>query len=418
MFPRSWPRAVRVILSGIVVLVMMSTGLLVTVSTAMTNPGYIDSATDEPTTLGAIMIGVAMLALLTLPFYRRAPLVPMIAGTVVALLLRLDPFVLAVGLAVWVVRAERRWHWAVAAAGFAVILICAGLHLYALTGWPDPDYQRTGQILVAVVTVLCLGLVLGISLGVRQRRSARTAEAHARAAEHSNEALTEQLTRQQERQILAREVHDTLASDLSGLSLHVGGLEKAAQSTGDPRLGHELRTTRHYADRALTNLRTLLTSLREGDASDAAPAPSPRGVADLQTLFAEAAATGVDVRPFVLVDGFSTAPDALQHAVRRITGEALTNVLRHSSDRTAEVSLTGAEGQGIELRVTNRVAQGSGFTGGSGTGLVGVEERARALGGSAEPRQDGDRFTLTVRLPWPAPDASEPPGGVSTTPAR
>ncbi|GAA1182145.1 sensor histidine kinase [Nesterenkonia xinjiangensis] len=409
MFPRSWPRAVRLILSGIVVLVMMGTGLLVTVTALMTNPGYIDPTTDEPSTLGVIMTGLGMLALLTLPFYRRAPLVPMIAGAVVALLLRLDPFVLAVGLTVWIVRAERRWHWAVAAAGFAIIMICAGLHLHALSGWPDPDYRRTGQILVAVVTVLCLGLVLGISLGVRQRRSARAAEAHARAAEHSNEQLTEELTRQQERQVLAREVHDTLASDLSGLSLHVGGLEKAAQHAGDPRLDDELRTTRHYADRALTNLRTLLTSLREGGAGDDAPAPSPQGVADLQALFAEAAAGGVEARPFVLVDGFSAAPDALQHAVRRILQEALTNVLRHSSDRTAEVSLTGGEGQGIDLRVTNRVPEQPRFTAGSGTGLVGLEERARALGGTVETRQHEGRFILTVRLPWPLPETAEHP---------
>lgn len=410
MFPRTWPRVVRVILSGIVVLVMMGTGLLVTVTALMTNPGYIDPTTDEPSTLGVIMTGLGMLALLTLPFYRRAPLVPMIAGTVVALLLRLDPFVLAVGLTVWIVRAERRWHWAVAAAGFAIIMICAGLHLHALSGWPDPDYRRTGQILVAVVTVLCLGLVLGISLGVRQRRSARAAEAHARAAEHSNEQLTEQLTRQQERQVLAREVHDTLASDLSGLSLHVGGLEKAARHAGDPRLDDELRTTRHYADRALTNLRTLLTSLREGGAGDDAPAPSPQGVADLQALFAEAAAGGVDVRPFVLIDGFSSAPDALQHAVRRILQEALTNVLRHSSDRTAEISLTGGEDQGIDLRVTNRVPEQPRFTAGSGTGLVGLEERARALGGTVETRQHEGRFILTVRLPWPLPETAEHPG--------
>lgn len=405
MFPRSWPRAVRLALSGLIVVLMIGVGLVLMVSAMMANPTMVDPATTDVTDFGVVTFGLGMLVLLTLPFYRRAPLLPIVTGAVAALLLRLDPFVLAVGLTVWIVRARHRWHWAVAAAGIAVVLFSAGLHLHALSGWPDEDYQRTGQILIPALTVLCLGLMLGISLSVRQRRAARAAEAHAAAAEHTSEQLTEQLTRQRERQDLAREVHDTLASDLSGLSLHVGGLEKAAQSAGDPTLGHELRTTRHYADRALVNLRALLTSLREGGADDGAPTPSPQGVTSLQTLFAEASAGGVEVRPFVLLDGFSTAPDALQHAVHRITQEALTNVLRHSSDSTAEVSLTGAAGQGIELRVTNRVPHEPRFTGGSRTGLIGLQERAQALGGTAEARQEDGRFILTVRLPWPPPDS-------------
>lgn len=408
MFPHSWPRAVRLLLSGLIVVAMITVGLFVLAVGTMSDPEFIDPATGEITDFGAARAALGMLVLLVLPFYRRAPLVTMIAGAVAALVLQLDPFVLAVGLTVWIVRARQRWQWAVAAAGLAVILINAGLHARALTAWPDEDYQRTGYVLLAMLTVLCLGLVLGISFGVRQRRSALAAKAQTRDATHSNEQLSAQLTRQKERQDLAREVHDTLASDLSGLSLHVGGLEKAAQSAGDPSLSQELRTTRRYADQALTNLRTLLTSLRESG-NDGAPAPSPQGLRDLQTLFAEAAASGVKVRPFVLVDGLSTAPDALQHAIRRITQEALTNVLRHSSDQTAEVSITGAPGQGIELRVTNQVPDEPRFTSGSGTGLIGVTERARALGGSAETHQKLGQFTLTVQLPWPAQEVASDP---------
>lgn len=404
MLPRTWPRTVRAVVSGLIVLTMVVVGLLVLVSATMTDPALADPATGEATDFGVVMAGLGMLALLTLRLYRRAPLVPMLAGTVAALLLGLDPFVLAVGLTVWIVRARRRWHWAVAAAGIAVILVSAGLHLHALSGWPDEEHRRTGQITVVALTVLCLGLVLGISLWTRQRRSAEAAEAQARAAEHTSEQLSEQLTRRRERDELAREVHDTLASDLSGLSLHVGGMEKAVQTTQDPQLREGLRTTRDYADQALTNLRALLTSLRESGADDDAPAPAPQGIADLQALFEEASAQGVQVRPFVLVDGYSTAPQALQHTVRRITGEALTNVLRHSSDRAAEVSIAGAPGRGIDLRVSNRTADSARFTSGSGTGLTGIRERAQLLGGTAEVEHADDLFTLTVHLPWTADD--------------
>lgn len=404
MLPRTWPRAVRAVASILIVVTMIAVGLMVLVSATMTNPAYTDTATGRPTEFGALVAGLGMLVLLTLPWYRRAPLVPMIAGSLAALLLRLDPFVVAVGLTVWMARAQRRWEWAVAAAGFLVILLSAGLHLQALSGWPDEDYQRTGFVLVPALTVLCLGLVLGISLWTRQRRSTETAQAHARAAEHSSEQLSGQLTRQRERHDLAREVHDTLASDLSGLSLHVGGLEKTAQTGEDPQLSDGLRTTRRYADQALTNLRTLLTSLREGGADEGVPAQAPQGIADLQELFTEASANGLDVRPFVLLDGYATAPAALQHTVRRITQEALANVQRHSSDRTADVSITGAPGQGVELRFSNRTSSAPGFTAGSGTGLIGLRERAQLLGGTAEVQHAQGQFVVTVRMPWPGPE--------------
>lgn len=405
MLQRTWRSAVaRVLLSGAVVVTMFLVGLLMLTLATTTDPEMFDPATEEITDFAAAMAVIGMLILFTLPWYRRAPLVLLVAGSVSALLLGLDPFVLAVGLTVWVVRAQYRWQWAVAAAGFAVILVSAGLHIQALSGWPDEDYRRTGQVLVLAFTVLCLGLVLGIGLWGRQRRSTEAAEVQARAAEQSSEQLSEQLARQRERHDLAREVHDTLASDLSGLSLHVGGLEKSTQNGEDPQFSDELRTTRRYADQALTNLRTLLTSLREGGAGEEVPAQSPQGIADLQSLFEEAGANGLQVHPFVLLDGYASAPEALQHTVRRITQEALTNALRHSSDLTAELSITGSAGQGIQLRISNRTSGESHFTAGSGTGLVGMKERAQLLGGSAEVDQPEGRFIVTVHLPWPTPE--------------
>lgn len=406
MLPRTWPRLARAVVSALAAVMMIAVGLVMLALAMMTNPDMLDPATEEITDFAAAMGVIGMLILLTLPLYRRAPLVLMIAGSVSALLLQLDPFVLAVGLTVWMVRARHRWQWAVAGAGFVVILLSAGLHLQSLSAWPDEEYRRTGQVLVLALTVLCLGLVLGISLWGRQRRSTETAQAHARAAEHSSEQLSEQLALQRERHDLAREVHDTLASDLSGLSLHVGGLEKAAQSSQDPQLSDGLRTTRRYADQALTNLRTLLTSLRESGAGEGIPAPPPRGMLDLQDLFEEAAATGLTVRPFVLMDGYAAAPDALQHAVRRITQESLANVLRHSSDQSVEVSITGSPGQGVNLRFSNLTPSEPRFTAGSDTGLIGLRERAQLLGGSAEVHHAEGRFVVSAHLPWPVPDAS------------
>lgn len=397
------------LISVLIVAVMIFTGLLVLVAAGLTSPATTDPETGSPTDLGALTAGVGMLILLTLPWYRRAPLVPMIAGAAGATLLPTDPFVLAVGLTVWIVRCRSPWQWAVAGVGLGVIVLNAGLHLHRLSRWPDEDYRQTGQVLVICLAVLCLVLTLGISLWARQRRSTQLAEADAQSAQHSSEQLTGELARRREREDLAREVHDTLAGRLSGLSLQVGSLEHSARRGDEGQLDDALRTTRRYADQALADLRVLLTSLREGGASPAAPEQTPTGTPDLQDILDDAAASGLDVRPYILLDGYSSAPPTLQRAVLRITQEALTNALRHSEDRVVHLSITGDPQRGAHLRFSNRSAAQPGFAGGAGTGLIGIRERAELLGGSVEVQEQGQEFSLSVFLPWES--GAQDPGG-------
>ncbi|WP_120004171.1 sensor histidine kinase [Nesterenkonia muleiensis] len=403
MLPRTRRRsALRALLSGAIVVVMICAGLLVLVMASMTSPQMTDPETGGPTDFGALMAGLGMLVLLALPWYRKAPLVLMVAGAVSALVLRMDPFVLAVGLTVWIVRCRQRWQWAVGGIGLALIVLNTVLHLHGLSQWPDAEYRRTGQVLVVAMTVLCVGLVLGISLWTRQKRSTKHAESQAQSAQQNSELLSGELARQREREDLAREVHDTLAGRLSGLSLQVGSLEQTAQRGDEDQLDEALRTTRSYADQALADLRVLLTSLRESGASATIPAKTPTGVPDLQDLLDDAAAAGLEVRPYILLDGYSSAPPALQRAILRITQEALTNALRHSEDRVVHLSISGDQQRGVRLGFSNRSTTGPGFSGGAGTGLIGIRERAHLLGGTAEVRTEGGEFAVSVFLPWPS----------------
>lgn len=396
--------ALRALVSGVIVVVMIFVGLMVLVLATMTSPNSTDPASGDPTDFGLLQVGLGMLILLALPWYRRAPLVLIIAGAVAATVLRADPFVLAVGLTVWIGRCQSRWQWIVAGFGLAVIPLNAVLHLRGLSQWPDDDYQQTGQVLVVCLTLLCVGLVLGISLWTRQRRSTERAEADAESAQQSSEQLSDELARRREREDLAREVHDTLAGRLSGLSLQVGSLEQTAQRGAEDQLDDALRTTRRYADQALTDLRVLLTSLREGGASSTVPAQTPTGIPDLQDMLDDAATSGLDVRPYILLDGYSSAPPALQRAILRIAQEALTNALRHSEDRVVHLNITGDRQRGVRLGFSNRSGVRPSFSGGSGTGLIGIRERAQLLGGSVEIQTEGPEFTLSVFLPWPEPE--------------
>ncbi len=66
----------------------------------------------------------------------------------------------------------------------------------------------------------------------------------------------------------------------------------------------------------------------------------------------------------------------------RIVQESLTNVVRHAPTSAAEVTINARDGQLLIIDIVNDGPRGSEpFVGGSGTGLSGMHERARALGG-------------------------------------
>lgn len=400
MPPSSRPLALlRVLSRAAVVVLLMATALMSLVLATMTSPTLTDPVTAELTAQGTTRGALAMLLVLALPFYRIAPSVLLIVGTVSILLLHLDPFLLAVGLTVWIARAQRGWQWAIAGTGLMMIVANGVMHIVRLHQWPDEEYRLTGQLLVAFTVLGCLSLVLALGFWARARRSTRKAEADADSAQRTSEHLTDELTRQREREDLAREVHDTLASRLSVLSLHAGSLQETAQREGEARLQQELQTTRNYADQALTDLRVLLTSLREGGAPPSTPVPPPQGIDDLGDLLDDAAATGLEVHSIVALDGYTSTSAPLQRTVLRITQEALTNALRHSPDRVVRVRITGSPASGIRMVFRNRRAESSGFSLGSGTGLMSIRERAEMVGGTVDVQEDGDEFILTVHLP-------------------
>ena len=117
---------------------------------------------------------------------------------------------------------------------------------------------------------------------------------------------------------------------------------------------------------------------------------------------ANAAATGLDVR--VETEGAARElPPEVDLAALRITQEALTNVTRHAGASHALVRLSYEPDQlVVEVVDDGRGAPGgeAAATAAGGNGIVGMRERATALGGGldAGPRPSGG-FRVTARLP-------------------
>lgn len=381
---------------------MMFTGLIVAFLASLTAPeNFTDFTMEEISDLGAMRVAIAFLLLFLIPWYRRIPLVLIIAGGFYAVVVQGDPYVLGIGLTVWIVRSQHRWQWIIVASGLTAMLINIGWHIFAVQRMGE--YAETAEAILMVLTLgfAAIGLVLTISLMTRQRRRVSEAHAEVEAVEHDRDVITSKMTRQTEREHLAREVHDTLAQRLTALSLQTGQMQKSFDGAGAQELSSALEETKHYSDQALRDLRSLVTSLREqGEKESIVPSVAPGGFQDVKALLEDAAHQGLTIHTQVLLDSYDSAPDELQRAVVRISQEALTNVMRHSADKTVQLRIEGQAGHGILVEFTNRIHPSEHFDGGSGTGLLGIKERAHLIGGTAQEQFFPEHFRLTVQLPW------------------
>ncbi|MER0478512.1 sensor histidine kinase [Streptomyces sp. Edi2] len=229
------------------------------------------------------------------------------------------------------------------------------------------------------------------------------------AKARAERAAAERRRADEERLRIARELHDVLAHSISVINVQAGvGL---ALLDSDPEQARSALTTIKGASKeALGEVRQVLDTLRTPGDAPRSPAP---GLDRLPELTEQAAGAGLAVE--VSTEGApATLAPGTDLAAFRIVQEALTNIVRHSGSRTARVLLVHTPGA-LEIRVDDdgpATATADGPAGG-GNGLVGMRERAAALGGSVEagPRPDGG-FRVRARIPLPgthgggrAPDA-------------
>jgi signal transduction histidine kinase len=218
-----------------------------------------------------------------------------------------------------------------------------------------------------------------------------------RAAEADRIREEEALRRAgEERLRIARELHDALGHHLSlisvqsGVALHLSdGLSEQARSS--------LAAIRQASKEALGELRSVLEILRQ----EGEPAPRSPGstLERLDNLVSQAAAAGLEVRTETSGE-VRPLSFGIDMAAFRIVQEALTNVTRHAGSATATVTLTyGERDLTVQVDDDGRGNQGQGHSTG-GKGIVGMRERAAALGGEldAGPRKGGG-FRVRARLP-------------------
>jgi signal transduction histidine kinase len=211
-----------------------------------------------------------------------------------------------------------------------------------------------------------------------------------------------QLAASTERARIAREMHDVVAHSLSVVIAQADGGRYAGQS--DPAAATEaLEQISATGRQALTDMRTLLGVLREGDGQELAPQPD---VAAVDQLVADVRASGLDVD--LIVEG---APQPMtagaQLAAYRIVQESLTNVLKHAGPACRAWVRLHWRPDGLEVAVLDDgrgASAGIAVSDGQGQGLLGMRERAALHGGrlTAAPRHGGG-YGVHAVLPYRAP---------------
>lgn len=230
--------------------------------------------------------------------------------------------------------------------------------------------------------------VLVTAYVARQQAQARDEQRRLNTELRATRMLLAESARVNERTRISRELHDLLGHHLTALSLN---LEVASHMT-EGRAQEHVRQAQTLARLLLTDVREVVSQLRQGDAIDL-------GAALL--LLAERV-PGLDIH--MDIDAPLTLEDAERaHVLLRCTQEIITNTVRHARARNLWVRCRREHGQ-IVIDARDDGAGANEVV--AGNGLRGMRERLRQHGGrmTLESRA-GAGFRLCLQLPV---DADEP----------
>ncbi|WP_181802055.1 sensor histidine kinase [Streptomyces shenzhenensis] len=266
----------------------------------------------------------------------------------------------------------------------------------AITGVYAATHQES---VVAGVSLLRFDFAIAATALGRAVRSRRDHLAEARARAERAERLQEEEARRrvtEERVRIARDLHDVVAHHITLVNAQAGvahHLMRANPEQAYAALAHIKDNSRA----ALDELRATVGLLRQPDDAPSSRAPIPC-LADLDSLADGFHASGLSV--WVARTGTpSPLAPATELTAYRIIQEALTNTHKHASTTRADVVLDyGAHG--LRVTVTDDGRPGAAKGSGTGHGLIGMQERAAAIGGtvSSGPRPEGG-FRVVAELP-------------------
>ncbi|MGO1482172.1 MAG: histidine kinase [Brachybacterium sp.] len=301
----------------------------------------------------------------------------------------------------------------------AAILLVAGTSLASMSldsrfrgAAPEVEVLVAMGIMVVLTLIpLLLGHVVGtryeLLASLRERaasaeRERETAQRERTAAEGEAAALVRERdaeaarVRAEERAALARDMHDSISHHLAAIAMHAGAMSYR-EDLSQEALRRTAGTVRGAAQQANRELRTVLSGLRtaEGDAP-LATAPTLAGIVERcreEGQEVELAWEGLAAEDLTARDRSTVV------ALARILAEVTLNAAKHAPGIPLQVTLSRRDEQ-VRLRARNPLPDEPAPALSSGHGLLGVQERARLLGGDARHGTDDGHFEVEAWMPW------------------
>jgi signal transduction histidine kinase len=202
---------------------------------------------------------------------------------------------------------------------------------------------------------------------------------------------------EQERLRIARDLHDAVAHSLTTINVQAGvAAHLLDQNTENARAA--LKTIEEASHEALDEMRAIVGILRDdgGEAAPVDPAPTLEAVGE---LIERARTLGLDVSLDVAGERPKRLPETVQLAAYRIVQESLTNVRRHAAGAPTRVGLS-FELDHLVVTVENGTGGTANGSNGAGVGVIGMQERAAAVGGTLSAASAPDGFRVAAALPY------------------
>lgn len=292
-----------------------------------------------------------------------------------------------IGETIGLLREKSRWM----IAAVAVILGLSFLNYILLAGWAGWYWW------ILATLPMTFFVAVYVTLYSRQAEARQQALSLLRNLETANRQLSEyasrveDLTITNERQRMARELHDTLSQGLAGLILQLEAVDAHLEGNRPERARGILQQSMEKARATLAEARQAIDDLRQ---------PVDRDLAAAAKQDAEHfnIATGIPCEP--QIELAVEIPELVAETAIRAISEGLTNIARHARAKNVTLRLTGNEKE-LEIEICD---DGLGFdpqaVQAGHYGLLGMRERVRLIGGRLEIHSEADKGTqLVIRFP-------------------
>lgn len=365
--------------------------LVAAVVVIVTTVGPLQRIVQDPTPLGYVLALVPAALMFARRYWPWAVLAACVATYIAAtFVIGVSPFAaLPTGIALFTIATRRARR----------TVIVTTLTLIAVMVPAAFLQESTEQHPFTVLVLATLAFFAAAGDATRTRRE--YIEQIVQRAELAEQTRDAEASRRvaEDRLRIARDLHETVAHQISVISLNAGVADRALITDPDTARA-ALATARTAARDVLGEIGSLLAALRTPEES--APRAPLAGIEDLGPLYASFAAAGLHVTTRDENVAPEDIPLAVDTTIYRLIQESLTNAGKHGTEGRAHVWLDQSDDT-IHLIVTNPTSAtdhpASEDSSRAGHGILGMRERVAALGGTIDISRRGDTFRVNATLP-------------------